>query len=187
MIFKFERSQQHILKELQKEEEAVFKYGHISLKTACIRYTLAALAIAAAGIWLAYIGDDLSKLLRLGENFVGSLFLGFATTLPELTVSIAAIRLGAKELAVANMLGSNLFNISIIFINDLLYRKAPIFEVISQQHILTAFLVIFMTLIVITAMILKPKKKTRIGLSVYSIVLIIVFIIGIYLNFILGK
>jgi len=187
IIFGFEKNQQNILKELHKEDNIVFKYGSIPLKTACIRYALAALAIAAAGIWLAYIGDDLSKLLRPGENFVGSLFLGFATTLPELTVSIAAIRLGAKELAVANMLGSNLFNISIIFINDVLYRKAPIFAVISQQHILTAFVVIFMTLIVITAMILRPKKKTGIGLSVYSIVLIAVFIIGIYLNFILGK
>lgn len=186
IIFKFEKKQQTI-KELNKEEKALFKYNNISLKTASIRYGLAALAIAGAGIWLAYIGDDLARLLNLGQNFIGNLFLGFATTLPEITVSIAALRLGAKELAVANMVGSNLFNITIIFLNDVLYRKAPIFSVLTQQHIFTAFIVILMTIAVISGLILKPKKKTRIGLSAYAIVLIAIFIVGAYGAFILGK
>jgi cation:H+ antiporter len=186
IIFKFEKKQQTI-KELSKEEKILFKYDNISLKTACIRYGLAALAIAGAGIWLAYIGEDLARLLNLGQNFIGSLFLGFATTLPEITVSIAALRLGANELAVASMVGSNLFNITIIFLNDVLYRKAPIFAVLTQQHIFTAFIVVLMTVAVISGLILKPKRKTRIGLSAYAIILIAVFIIGAYINFILGN
>ncbi|MBP7836368.1 MAG: hypothetical protein KA022_02725 [Candidatus Omnitrophica bacterium] len=186
IVFGFEKKEQQILKEIHKEEKALFKYDGITLKTACIRYGLAALIIAAAGIWLAYIGDELAGGLNLGRSFVGSLLLGLATTLPEITVSLAAIRLGAKELAVANMLGSNLFNMVIIFINDLLYRKAPIFSAISGQHVFTAFIVIIMTAIVIAGLILKPKKKTRIGLSVYALALIIVFILGAYINFALG-
>lgn len=185
-IFKFEKKQR-TLKELSKEEEVLFKYDNISLNTACIRYGLAALAIAGAGIWLAYIGDDLARFLGLGQNFIGSLFLGFATTLPEITVSIAALRIGAKELAVANMVGSNLFNITILFINDVLYRKSPIFTVLTQQHIFTIFIVILMTITVIIGLILKPKKKTRLGLSVYAIILVIIFIIGAYVNFMLGN
>ena len=186
IIFGFERKQQQLFKELQKEEKILFKYDSISLKTACIRYGLAALIIAAAGIWLAYIGDELAQFSNLGQNFIGSLFLGFATTLPEITVSIAAIRLGAKEMAVATMLGSNLFNIAIIFINDMLYGRAPIFKVLSQNHIFTAFLVILMTIIVITGLVLKPKRKTKLGLSAYAIWLIAIFIIGAYINFNLG-
>ena len=185
-IFKFEKGQR-TLKELSKEEALLFKYDNISLNTAYIRYGLSALAIAGAGIWLAYIGDDLARLSGLGQNFIGSLLLGFATTLPEITVSIAAPRLGAKELAVANMVGSNLFNITIIFINDVLYRKSPIFTVLTQQHIFTAFIVILMTITVITGLILKPKKKTRFGLSTYAIILIAIFIIGAYVNFMLGN
>lgn len=186
IIFKFEKKQQTI-EALNKKEKILFKYDHVLLKTACVRYLLAAVAIAGAGIWLAYIGDDLAKFLNLGQNFVGSLFLGFATTLPEMTVSIAALRLGAKELAVANMVGSNLFNITIIFINDALYRKAPIFSVLTQQHIFTAFVVILMTIIVISALVLKPKAKTKLGLSVYAIALIVVFVLGMYINFVLGN
>ncbi|MDD5634899.1 MAG: sodium:calcium antiporter, partial [Candidatus Omnitrophica bacterium] len=152
IIFKFEKNQQRILQEIRKEEKILYKYDAISLPQASIYYAIFALMIACAGIWLAYIGDDLSKLLGLGQNFVGSLFLGFATTLPEMTVSIAAIRLGAKELAVANMLGSNLFNMAIIFMNDVLYRKGPIFAVLSQQHVFVAFIVMLMTVTVIAGL-----------------------------------
>jgi len=186
-IFRFERNQQQIMKELKKEEEILLKYNDIPLKKACILYGVFAIMIAGAGIWLAYIGEDLARFLSLGQNFVGSLFLGFATTLPEITVSVAALRLGAKEMAVANMLGSNLFNMSIIFINDVLYRKAPIFNFLSQQHIFTGFIIVLMTVIVCAGLIIKPKKKTKLGLSNYAIALIIVFILGTYLNFILVK
>jgi len=186
-IFRFERSRQQILRELKKEEEILLKYNNISLKKACILYGVFAIMIAGAGIWLAYIGEELAKALSLGQNFVGSLFLGFATTLPEITVSVAALRIGAKELAVANMLGSNLFNMPVIFINDALYRKAPIFQFLSQQHIFTGFIVALMTIIVGTGLILKPKKKTKLGLSNYAIALITVFILGTYLNFILVR
>ena len=186
IIFRFEKGQQQILRQLNKEEKLISKYNDISLKKACILFGLFAAIIVGAGIWLAYIGEELSIILNLGKNFVGSLFLGFATTLPEITVSVAAIKLGAREMAVANMLGSNLFNMTIIFINDILYRKAPIFQVISQQHIFTAFIIILMTAIVSAALILKPKRKTKLNSSNYAIVLIIVFVVGAYINFILG-
>jgi Ca2+/Na+ antiporter len=41
---------------------------------------------------------------------VGNLFLAISTSLPEVVVSLAAVRLGALDLAVGNVLGSNLFN-----------------------------------------------------------------------------
>lgn len=183
IIFKFEKKQA-LLKELQEEREVVFKY--IPLKRAFLFYGISASIIVGAGIWLAYIGDELARNLGWQRNFVGSLFLGFATTLPEITVSCAALYLGAKELAVANMLGSNLFNMSIIFINDLFYKKAPIFNVLSLSHLFSGFLVILMTAIIIIGLILKPKDKRIFGLSNYSIALVFVFILGAYINFILG-
>lgn len=180
-IFRFEKKQRTV-KKIEKEEAALFKYGHLSLKTVCVRYGIAAIFIAAAGIWLAYIGDDLARLFGLERNFIGSIFLGFATTLPEMTVSISALRLGARELAVANMLGSNLFNMNIIFFNDCLYRKAPIFEVLSGQHLFTALVVLLMTLTMIAGLILKPKKKAFLNLSAYAIVLIVIFFAGAFIS-----
>lgn len=186
IIFKFEKNQTNLLKELQAEQEMVFKYKEFSLKKAFLFFGISASVIAVTGIWLAYIGNELALRLGWERNFVGSLFLGFVTTLPEITVSAAALYLGAKELAVANMLGSNLFNMAIIFINDALYRKAPIFKVISGDHLFTAFLVIFMTTVVIAGLVLKPKRKMKLGFSSYALLLIGVFILGAYINFVLG-
>lgn len=181
-IFKFEQGR----KDARKDEVA-FKYTDISLKRASIFYGVFAVVIVGAGIWLSYLGRDLSATLGLGQNFVGSLFIGFITTLPEITVSVAALRLGAKEMAVANMLGSNLFNMTIIFLNDLFYRKAGIFQVASQNHILTSLMIIFMTAVVISAIILKPQRKTLLNLSWYALWLVVIFVAGHYANFILAR
>ena len=174
-IFVFEKK--------QKREEAGDKYKDLTLKKAFIFYGMSAIVIILAGIWLAYIGDDLAKLLKLNSGFVGSLFLGFTTTLPEIVVSVAALRLGARDMAVANMLGSNLFNVTIIFINDLLYRRAPIFVSLSSNHIFSCFVILLMTILVILAIVFKPKKKTRINLSWYAIGIIAIFAFGAYVNF----
>lgn len=180
IIFKFEREQKN--SNISNEGE-VFKYDKIPLNKALLLGGIFALLIAGSGIWLSFIGKDLAGTLRLSQNFVGSLLLGFTTTLPEITVSVAALRLGAKEMAVANLLGSNLFNMCIIFVNDALYRKAPIFSVLSANHIFNALVNILMTAIIIMSLIVKPKRKAWLGLSNYSLLLILVFIISAFINF----
>ncbi len=176
VIYNFEK------KRTKKESVAKEpKYKGVLLKTAYVRYGVAALAIMASGIWLAYIGKELSVILHLEQSFVGSLLLGFATTLPEITVSIAALAIGAREIAIANMLGSNLFNTTIIFVNDVLYRKGPILEAVSADQILQASVVMAMTAVVIVAMIMKPRRKF-LNVSWYVPVLFVIFLAGAYLN-----
>jgi cation:H+ antiporter len=160
-------------------------YDSISVKKAFISYALAAIIIVISGIWLAYIGRDIAEVLNLNRSFTGSLFMGLVTTLPEITVSIAALLMGAKEIAIANMLGSNLFNMTIIFIDDILYRKGPILSVVSKNNILTASVVAIMTAVIIVAMVIKEKKKI-LGISWYVPVLCIIFILGAYFNFTIG-
>ena len=76
---------------------------------------------------------------------------------------------------------------TIIFLNDIFYVKAPIFSVLSRQHVITAFIVILMSITVIAGLVVKPKKKTVFGMSFYSIILIGLFLIGAYINFTAGS
>ena len=175
-IFVFEKKQ-------ERDNTASFKYKNITLRNAFLFYGISALAIILAGIWLAYIGDGLAKLLKLDSSFIGTLFLGFTTTLPEIVVSIAALRLGARDMAVANMLGSNLFNITIIFINDILYRRAPIFVSLSVNHLFTCLVIFLMTILVIFAIAFMPKRKPSKKLNWFSFGIIAIFIAGVYANF----
>jgi len=183
-IFRSERRNQE---SYQEAESRALRYEDISNRRAYIGFAIAALAIVGSGTWLATIGDDLVTATGWGATFVGSLFLAATTSLPELVVSITALRLGAIDMAIADMLGSNMFNMGIgIASVDLFYRQGSIFSPSSTGHVFTAAIVVLMTLIVIAGLTLKPKKKTRIGISWYSILLIGVYVIGAYLLFARG-
>jgi len=180
MIFDHERRQ----RAQASNVEAVLQYQHVSLRLAYLRYGLAAIFIVGAGVWLALVGEEIAETTGLGRSFVGSLFLGFSTTLPEITVSFSALRIGAVDICVANMLGSNLFNMTIIGIDDVFYAKRPILDAVSQNHILTALVVLLMTGIVIVGLVSRPRRKTWLGAAWHSLALIAVFLVGAYANFV---
>jgi cation:H+ antiporter len=104
----------------------------------------------------------------LEASFVGTLFLAISTTAPEMAVSISAARMGALEMAVANVVGSNLFNIGvIIFLNDLFFSEGPILNYVSTGHVLTALFALMMSSIVIIGIIFRPKvwMKSWVGID----------------------
>jgi cation:H+ antiporter len=160
-------------------------YPHISLKRTFLNFAVSALFIIGAGIWLALIGDQISEATGLGGSFVGSLVIGLTTTLPEITVSYSALRIGAADLAVSNMIGSNMFNIFLICLDDLMYTKGPILGVISPVNMVTAATIIVMTVITIAALYFRPKRFAR--LSWFNVLIVVIFLIGAFFNFILNS
>ena len=156
-------------------------YRETSLNKTYLYFAIAAAFIIGAGIWLALIGEEIAEITGLGESFVGSIFLAFTTSLPEITVSFAAMRIGAVDMAVANMIGSNLFNMTIIPIDDLLYTQGPVLASVSESHLITAFMVILMTGLFIAGLRFKPKRFFR--LSWWNCALIAFFFLGAYFNF----
>lgn len=184
MIFNYEK---RLGADLGEHIVATAQYEHISLRQICLYYSIAALFIIGAGIWLAFVGKEIAEGTGWEQSFVGSLFIALTTTLPEITVSFVALRMGAVDMAVGNMIGSNLFNMTIIAIVDLFYRKAPILSAVSSAHLLTALVVVLMTGIFIVGLIDRPKQKTALGASWYAIALIAAFLIGTYINFIISS
>ena len=103
-----------------------------TLRRAATEYGMAAVTVVAAAIWLANVGDDLAAELGFERSFVGTQFLALSTSLPELAASIAAIRIGAPELAISNVLGSNLFNMGfVLFLDDVAYTNGPLWADVS--------------------------------------------------------
>jgi len=166
------------------EQEATLDYGGISLKKTYLYFALSAIFIIGAGIWLAMIGKEVAVVTGWGESFVGSLLLGFTTSLPEITVSFAAMRIGAVDLAVANMIGSNLFNMTIIPVDDLLYLPGSVLASVSETHLVTTLVVMVMTVMLIAGLRFNPKKLFR--LSWWNVTMIVLFSLGAYFNFVLA-
>jgi len=174
-IFRYEKRQPAI------QETGMYR-GEESSRKIYLYFAISAAFIIGAGIWLAGIGDEIALVTGWGQSFVGSLFLAFTTTLPEITVSFAAMRMGATDLAVANMIGSNLFNLTIIPVTDLIYVKGPILAGVSESHQITAAAVIAMTLLFIAGLRFKPKRYFR--LSWWNCAMIVLFLASAYFSFI---
>jgi len=174
VLFRFERSHPSP----QVPEPA---YGEVSLKKVYIYFGIAAAFVIGAGIWLAMIGAEIAEVTNLGKSFVGSIFLAFTTSLPEITVSFTAARIGAMDMAVANMIGSNLFNMTIISVDDLFYTKGPVLAHVSESHLITALVVILMTGLFIVGLHFKPRRFFR--LSWWNCALIVLFFLGAYFSY----
>ncbi len=149
----------------------------ISLRRTVIFFLVAAAATAGAGTWLAFIGDQIAEVTGLTTGVVGTLFLAIVTSSPEMVVSISAARLGALDMAVGNMVGSNLFNMGvIIFLVDLFYDAGPILQGAEMYHIVTALFAILMSSIVIIGIVYRPRFWRRIWVGVDTAALVILYV-----------
>jgi cation:H+ antiporter len=165
-------------------ENPVLKYQKLSSWRSYLGFAIVALAIIGAGTWLAFIGDEIATGTGWDATFVGSLFLAVTTSLPELAVCIAALRIGAMDMAIADVLGSNMFNIGIgIFCYDIFSRGSSIFSAASHDHIFTAVIAILMTFIVIAGLVSRPGRITPLRISWHSLALIVIYLGGAYALF----
>ncbi len=90
------------------------------------------------------------------STFIGALFLAAATSLLELVVTLSAIRIGALDMAIANLLGSNLFNMVVLAIDDLAYADGPLLSHVSGAHSLTVLTGLLMTGILTVGLVYRP-------------------------------
>ena len=125
-------------------------YGDESLARAVVTYAITASIVVASAVWLAFTGDHIAEAMGWEASFVGTQFLAFSTSLPEIAASFAALKLGAPELAFTNVLGSNLFNMGfVLFLDDVAFTGGALWHAIDEIHILTAAIAILMTAIVV--------------------------------------
>jgi cation:H+ antiporter len=170
---------------LDKEAEAG-GYAQISLRKAWLVFGFSAAAVVALGIWLAYIGDQISASTGLSRTFVGSLFLATSTSLPEIAASLAAIRIGAIDMAIANVLGSNLFNIAILSIYDIADGRANFWASLNNANGFTAVMAMMMTGVVIVSLMYRVSPKTPYRFSWDGIALLVMYIGSIVMLYLLG-
>ena len=164
-----------------------FQYQDMTTRTVYLRFAISAAAVIGAGIWLSYIGEEIALTHSLQTSFVGTLFLAITTSMPELAVTLAVLRLGALDMAVADILGSNMFNLALITPVDIAYRRGPVLATISSNQMVTVLLVILMSLLVIIGIRTRTRQRILSRVGWYSIALIALYIFGIYYIFFSGQ
>jgi cation:H+ antiporter len=142
-----------------KEVAEELRYGTVSLRQAVLRYSAAAILVVGAALWLPHLGAELARQTGLGEAFVGSVFIAITTSLPEIVVSIAAVRLGAIDLGIGNVLGSNLFNLLILGLDDVFYRPGPLLAAVATSHGVAVLAVVMMNGLFLTGLTYRVLTK----------------------------
>ena len=167
-------------------EDAAERYPHMMLRQAVVRYALAALVVVGAGTWLPFIGKDIAGLYNWHASFVGTLFIAAATSLPELAVTLSALRLGALDMAIANLLGSNLFNLLILAIDDAFYLNGPLLSHVSATHAVSVMSALAMTGAVIVGLLYRPPGRLFRTVGWISVLLLLVYMLNAYVLFRFG-
>lgn len=136
--------EQHRRMRETEEVAAELQYAGVSMRTAMLHYAAAAGLVVGAALWLPSLGAELARETGLGEAFVGSLFIAVTTSLPEIVVSLAAVRIGAIDLGIGNVLGSNLFNLLILGLDDVFYRPGPLLTAADASHAIAVLAIVMM-------------------------------------------
>lgn len=180
-VFTYERNQRE-----EFVEDVAARYGDVTLKQAVRRYLIAASVLIVAGVWLPFVGADLADAMGWNKTFVGTLLVALATSLPELVVTTAALRLGALNMAIANLLGSNLFDMLVLAIDDIAYTKGPLLSDVSPVHAVSAFSAVIMTGIVVVGLLYRTKYRAFRYLDWFSLSLFLVYLLNTYVLYVFG-
>lgn len=130
-----------------------------TLHQAIRNYAFASVLVVAVGVALPFVAVRLAAVMGWQESFVGTLFVAAVTSLPELVVSVVAVRIGAVDMAMANILGSNMFNMVVLGVDDILYRQGPILYHVSSVHTVSAMSSVVMSGILIVGLLYRPQRR----------------------------
>jgi cation:H+ antiporter len=144
-------------------------------------YMVNALIIVGAATYLPHLGEKIAEMTGLGQTFVGSIFIAVSTSLPEVVASIAAVRIGAVDLAVGNIFGSNLFNMGILALDDIFYTKGPLLSNVSGSHMITAISAMTMTAIAVIGLTYRAIKKPLRVLAWDSMGILVVYLVSTFI------
>jgi cation:H+ antiporter len=172
-LFRYERAQ---VGEFVEQE---LTYPGLTMPQAVAGYAASAAVVIAAGVALPFVGTALAAEMGWGTTFVGTLFVAAVTSAPEAVVTVAALRLGAVDMAMGNLLGSNLFNLVILAVDDVFYASGPLFADVSEGHVASVLSAAMMGGLAITGLVLRPRSRVLRTVSWVSVLLLATYLLNV--------
>jgi cation:H+ antiporter len=176
-IFTFERSR---VAQLAEQITGDIRYRDFTMRRALALYGLNALVVVIAAAYLPGLGERLARLAGIEQSFVGTVFVAIGTSLPEIVVATAAARIGAVDMAAGSLFGSNVFNIAVLGIDDMIYSRGVLLGDVSRTHLISTAAAISMSAIAIIGLTYRAQRK-RYRLSFDAFAIIAVYLLAIAL------
>ena len=120
--------------------------------------------VLGAGFFAAESAEALAEHTGLGDAFMGATLLALATSLPELSTTLAASRGDRYSVVISNIFGSNAFDVSLLLIAELLYRKGSIFAALEPSVAFVPAVGAFMTCLYLWGLMERDNRTVvRVG------------------------
>ena len=142
-----------------------------------VRFIGYAVVVALAGWSLAQLAIPLGMKTGLSHGVVGGLFTAVSTSIPELVVAITAVRLGALNLAVGDIIGGNAFDTLFIAASDIAYREGPIYAAVSAPEQFWLANSILMTSVLLLGLIYRERHGPG-NIGMESVLLLVLYFGG---------
>ncbi len=154
--------------------------GTASLRRGIIGFLIAAGALVVITPVMVKSADEISVITGLGTTFIGTTLVALVTSLPELVTTLAAIKIGAEDMAIGNLFGSNLFNMFAIGLTDLFYTQGRFLAAIDPSFLLVGVVGLLMTGMGLIGNLAKLERKIWF-IEVDAFALIVVYLASLWL------
>lgn len=124
-----------------------------------IGFLLAAAALIVITPVMVKNANIIAESTGLGTTFIGTTLVALVTSLPELVTTIAAIKIGAADMAIGNLFGSNMFNMFAMGLTDVFYTQGRFLEVIDPSFLLIGLVGLLLTCMGLIGNLIKLEKR----------------------------
>jgi cation:H+ antiporter len=159
--------------------------GIPSLRRAVLGFVIATAALMLVVPWMVRSASQIAAQSGMGDGFVGMLLIATVTSLPELVSVISAVRLGAYDIAVGNLFGSNVFNMFALATADVVYTNGNFFAAINPAFALAGLLAMLLTTLGLIGNLAQVERRIWI-VEIDAFLLILGYGLGIYLLYLRG-
>lgn len=130
-----------------------------SLGVALFGFGLATAALVYVTPWLVRSSAEIAIITGLGTTFIGTTLVALVTSLPELVTTLSAARLGADDMAIGNLFGSNLFNMFALGLSDVFYTSGRFLAVIDPAFVLVGMLGLILTALALVGNLIRLERR----------------------------
>ena len=132
-------------------------------------FGLVAAGVLVSGFFLAWSADQIAEITGIASSTLGILLMAVVTSMPEISSTIAAARIGAADLGVAGLYGSCAFNISILFFSDIFFRDGIVVNLMQSGHFVAGGVAVGMMLLGLALVLAHRRLRQVVAVGVLGL------------------
>lgn len=168
---------------LIKREDDDERISEEKEKFIVLKFSLTAIIMIILSILVTHQADEISHLYpKFSSSSIGAILLGITTSLPEVVTTFALLKLNNFNMAISNMLGSNIFNFLVLAFADIFAENNYIYSYSDSYSMFYILGGITITILFMSTLI--KKFNCKLYYLIISLIMILVYFRVWYLQFI---